>query len=192
MNGLMFSNSTAIGFTSYPGSTFAPLALNYYSGYVPIGSKWVNANGATYLNTPIFLSGQGGTMYPVFPSNGITVAVSGSSLPGIVFTPKNASSAYLIQAQVLAYHSGGTAIAIGLYEANSGYGPFGIMQVPNPSNSAESQSVIVSGIIANQTNASYNVQIQMSVAGTGATAFIGDNQNRGLVSPIQWSVTQIA
>ena len=194
MNGLMFVNANAnsAGFTATPGSTYAPIALPYYSGYVPIGAKWIVSNGATYLTTPIFISGQGGTIYPVFPAFGISVAVSGSSLPGIVFNPKNASSCYEVQATVLTYHTGGTAIAIGLYETNSGYGPFGVMQIPNPSNAAESQSVTVSGVIANQAVTQYNIQVQMSVAGTGATAYIGDNQNRGLVSPIQWTVTQIA
>lgn len=177
MNGLMFTNNS--------GVTGPTATNNYYYGVTPNNAKWLAVSGASTGTFPSNILG-GGTVIPVV-FNGLSITAAGNSGAGISFNPPLQSSVYLIQAQVYAYHQGGTAMVLALSDGVKNY-----QQTVVTDFSFESKSSLVSATVSTGTTAAINVLIALANIGTGGTMVIGDNQGRSLIPAIAWTVTQIA
>ncbi len=151
---------------------------SYAQAYHTQACIWATSSGSYADPTP-----SGTAAITVRQSSGITLTTAGSNLPGVTFTPANASAIYLITAVICL--SGGSATSNGSRLTD---GTTVIAQGPDLQEAVGVNStgcVTLSGIFVPGTSSPVTVKVQLSSNGAAALQYAING------NPIEWTVLRI-
>jgi hypothetical protein len=176
-SGQVLTSNGASALPTWQAVSSSPTS-NYFAGYQTISTHW-NTTSSSYGN----FSATGTSALTSRTSNGLTVTVAGSNLPGIVFTPASSSAIYQITCSYTSYNTGNNNNSFRLYDGTN-------VIVTGTSYGTPTVRMTLHGIYAPGTTSSVTVNLQGATS--GGTLQIDNEGVSGLSDPaMEWTLMQI-